>query len=189
MGVRTLAQQGPIPARAGEPRLAQFLRLGAWAYPRSRGGTSLARVLEQGQQGLSPLARGNPVLPVETVRCAGPIPARAGEPRRRWAGSRLIWAYPRSRGGTAVNHVAVSHQAGLSPLARGNLVVLGGLLLYVGPIPARAGEPEPRRSASSVSRAYPRSRGGTVNDGYDYAFEPGLSPLARGNHRLWHYSL
>ena len=71
---------------------------------------------------------------------------------------------------------------GLSPLARGNLLCDVFRDVFLGPIPARAGEPFGSTGGSSPSRAYPRSRGGTVCAISERCPPRGLSPLARGNH-------
>ena len=54
----------------------------------------------------------------------------------------------------------------------------------MGPIPAGAGEPKDCRHPSGFDRAYPCGRGGTGGAGGDTIFGSGLSPRARGNHRL-----
>ncbi len=113
-------REGPIPARAGEPASIQSRHRRAWAYPRSRGGTGLTSAPPEGAQGLSPLARGNRFLGLPWRWCAGPIPARAGEPSSSSASTSPSRAYPRSRGGTKSWDVLNADQQGLSPLARGN---------------------------------------------------------------------
>ena len=55
-----LAQQGTIPARAGETHAAEAARRGTRDHPRSRGGNHIARVLFDPFEGPSPLARGKP---------------------------------------------------------------------------------------------------------------------------------
>ncbi len=92
-----------------------------------------------------------------------------------------MWAYPRSRGGTAGTALNSILAQGLSPLARGNRGVSAAMEAGSGPIPARAGEPRWPRRSSRCSGAYPRSRGGTVRDGRLDVLYTGLSPLARGN--------
>ena len=152
---------GPIPARAGEPQRARrvWRTAGAYprsrggtfqpsccasltrAYPRSRGGTQMINWMLRARQGLSPLARGNPCGSAGSRLWSGPIPARAGEPNACRCWPNLIWAYPRSRGGTPDMPAICAALGGLSPLARGNhgaVVPDGG---FGGPIPARAGEP------------------------------------------------
>ena len=95
----------------------------AWAYPRSRGGTFANVYLDPLDQGLSPLARGNLCDDAPSPPSTGPIPARAGEPW--WCRHRPLasWAYPRSRGGTYLMKYLSKLGEGLSPLARGNLLI------------------------------------------------------------------
>ena len=215
-------RDGPIPARAGEPK--RFLELESlWrAYPRSRGGTCPIEAERQPHSGLSPLARGNLVHSKFPPGWRGPIPARAGEPdlhsstgvenmaypRSRGGTKNTItntiantglsplargnrshkcrcpsrwWAYPRSRGGTASRPYRADLARGLSPLARGNPISKNALLNAQGPIPARAGEPAGGIRCGFSIRAYPRSRGGTLQQRLQVDKAQGLSPLARGN--------
>ena len=72
-----------------------------------------------------------------------------------------IRAYPRSRGGTPRGTLGAAPPPGLSPLARGNLLLFTTLRENSGPIPARAGEPLLAPRCLREARAYPRSRGGT----------------------------
>ena len=153
------------------------------AYPRSRGGTRFLRCQSTPELGLSPLARGNPGGGVFSDMEDGPIPARAGEPFWSFENEIEIWAYPRSRGGTKISHLSPAASLGLSPLARGNPIPWGFVIISPGPIPARAGEPSPNNTIKCFLRAYPRSRGGTRRSCFRACRRSGLSPLARGNHR------
>ena len=56
-----------------------------------------------------------------TKTAAGPIPARAGEPEVMPTLTDFTGAYPRSRGGTILEHAVKLADMGLSLLARGNL--------------------------------------------------------------------
>ncbi len=111
--------------------------------------------------GLSPLTRGNP--PVSSYLY------RAGT------------AYPRSRGGTATPDATTLLNGGLSPLTRGNLRYTRQRCPCPRPIPAHAGEPTSASAASAPPWAYPRSRGGTAAKNSVIVYDPGLSPLTRGN--------
>ena len=111
------------------------------------------------------------------------LPARAGQPSTAQALWSSCWAYPRSRGATAPLPATVLCQTGLSPLARGNLIALQCGSPRSGPIPARAGQPPTVAPSSSVSTAYPRSRGATAYNFGTHLSVTGLSPLARGNLR------
>jgi len=93
--------RGPIPARAGQPSSRSGYPSSGWAYPRSRGATEGMLQFMLHDEGLSPLARGNPALCSRRCGRAGPIPARAGQPLAAgWPDCRG-GAYPRSRGATA----------------------------------------------------------------------------------------
>ena len=72
--------EGPIPAHAGEPNVAELVPYAKKAYPRSRGGTRLTPTWHYSRQGLSPLTRGNPLAWNSAMAPQGPIPAHAGEP-------------------------------------------------------------------------------------------------------------
>ena len=131
--------------------------------------------------GLSPLARGNPLHIHDALARLGSIPARAGEPMVYRAPAATRKVYPRSRGGTVLDHAPPSLISGLSPLARGNRRACVGTPLHDGSIPARAGEPTNGTRLLDSRRVYPRSRGGTVEGILDLIGNKGLSPLARGN--------
>ena len=77
---------GPIPAHAGEPvdGLQQRIELGA--YPRACGGAAMTPRPSRMVTGLSPRMRGSQFEAVRQERCAGPIPAHAGEPKARSVG-------------------------------------------------------------------------------------------------------
>ncbi len=111
---------GPIPACAGEPRCAVRRQTAAWAYPRMRGGTKLAKLTLRLLEGLSPHARGNQRCLGAAEGAEGPIPACAGEPRHIHWHDRQRRAYPRMRGGTAARQARRNQDGGLSPHARGN---------------------------------------------------------------------
>ena len=177
----TAKPPGPIPARAGEPKARRDHVRHPGAYPRSRGGTGKASSGHVHPVGLSPLARGNLTRYQVAPGMQGPIPARAGEPQPQTRLQRPPRAYPRSRGGTARAVQPDGGAHGLSPLARGNLGVAFATAFALGPIPARAGEPEAQANRERQARAYPRSRGGTARNVSAKCAEWGLSPLARGN--------
>ena len=172
---------GPIPAHAGEPAVDSYLRRRGWAYPRSRGGTARNIISLEDELGLSPLTRGNRAQDVVCPPAQGPIPAHAGEPAPGAAEVQATGAYPRSRGGTAGSFYPPLPPWGLSPLTRGNPSAQSRTFCPSGPIPAHAGEPQIVNPCSSLMRAYPRSRGGTVNNSFCISLYCGLSPLTRGN--------
>ena len=173
--------EGSIPACAGEPNTGPCRPVPAGVYPRLRGGTLRLAGLFNRRQGLSPLARGNPSGEAADQTAPGSIPACAGEPLQ------VSWCvltervYPRLRGGTRSDRELKVHQRGLSPLARGNRAYKPSNDVHWGSIPACAGEPPTQQEQRSVSRVYPRLRGGTRIRIPKSSFVKGLSPLARGN--------
>ena len=138
---RAPARSGPIPARAGEPAPGISAGRAQRAYPRAGGGTRTSWSATSSRPGLSPRGRGNPARRRSGGAGSGPIPARAGEPRRRRATSNATRAYPRAGGGTSRVSWAENWYPGLSPRGRGNRAVERERRRSFGPIPARAGEP------------------------------------------------
>ena len=98
--------------------------------------------------------------------------------------SMAITAYPRLRGATSLRCVKLAAVSGLSPLARGNRMTVGGGSTAFGPIPACAGQPAAHPYQCISMRAYPRLRGATTTCGTRPPAAGGLSPLARGNRGL-----
>ena len=172
---------GPIPAGAGEPRLACRAQSFGWAYPRGCGGTETLYFLQISLRGLSPRVRGN--LETQTLWAAGqgPIPAGAGEPASSSDHHLPDRAYPRGCGGTWHRCQLASIDKGLSPRVRGNLLPFRLGKNRPGPIPAGAGEPKFCRLQPQMRGAYPRGCGGTITDDIDERLEEGLSPRVRGN--------
>ena len=172
---------GPIPARTGQPLVPVLLGSCSGAYPRSHGATVSQASHPSIPQGLSPLARGNPMPMPVAPTTLWPIPARTGQPVTRKAAAIASRAYPRSHGATAPGSGLCGAWPGLSPLARGNLEDDVYWSPAQGPIPARTGQPKAGRRGHLKSRAYPRSHGATI---FPCSCPPslaGLSPLARGN--------
>ena len=73
-----------IPARAGEPCKPTKGRNVPWVYPRACGGTVMFRYDRMADTGLSPRVRGNRRRACVTSLSGGSIPARAGEPVRKY---------------------------------------------------------------------------------------------------------
>ncbi len=174
----------PIPAGAGEPREGAPSCRYRRAYPRGRGGTYPMTDFGLGERGLSPRARGNQRHCLPKLKTGGPIPAGAGEPCRAARPCGPAGAYPRGRGGTRFPAPRPPRVDGLSPRARGNPDEHERRRARCGPIPAGAGEPTQSISSATPITAYPRGRGGTEAVGERREAEQGLSPRARGNHKL-----
>ncbi len=179
--IAPLAAAGPIPARTGQPSRWTLKPCSQRAYPRSHGATALTDVLERPQHGLSPLARGNLAPRSCWGGGDGPIPARTGQPEGGERRAKRLGAYPRSHGATSVHCALLRLQSGLSPLARGNLLIPAPSTFPLRPIPARTGQPILCNEHRPNNRAYPRSHGATANRACGIFLAKGLSPLARGN--------
>ena len=89
--------------------------------------------------------------------------------------------YPRVCGGTVEQRDALLLHAGLSPRVRGNPHAATTWCASLGSIPACAGEPCRKASATWPARVYPRVCGGTRNIGVPIVGYAGLSPRVRGN--------
>ena len=110
---------GPIPAGAGETLWRGSKLVVSGAYPRWRGGNGLPATTVHLSLGLSPLARGKLADCAQHGCRVGPIPAGAGETKRRCCLPRSKRAYPRWRGGNVAVAIGIAFAPGLSPLARG----------------------------------------------------------------------
>ena len=154
--------------------------------------------------GLSPRLRGNRWRQKRGIRCAGSIPAPAGEPSAvairpgEPSGGRSIPApagephrppapccppqvYPRACGGTPVRRQERRVAVGLSPRLRGNPRQIEHRDRGGGSIPAPAGEPSLVFLILAVSSVYPRACGGTGKLLPNLLYGYGLSPRLRGN--------
>ena len=183
-GREVFVHQGPIPARAGEPRGMSIRFPDSRAYPRAGGGTVAGEVVARLRVGLSPRGRGNLRVSIGCNTLDGPIPARAGEPQLPRVRMPKLKAYPRAGGGTATLPPRPRDARGLSPRGRGNLMTGRHFFIHQRPIPARAGEPTTCTTCRTTSGAYPRAGGGTAPMECRAASFMGLSPRGRGNHIL-----
>ena len=116
--------RGSIPACTGEPQLAKCLHVVLWVYPRVHGGTATRLTRVKSGFGLSPRARGNRIYLVRVAHANRSIPACTGEPLRRLPVGCRTSVYPRVHGGTPAGSSDTTPGHGLSPRARGNLVLL-----------------------------------------------------------------
>ncbi len=156
------------------------------AYPRGRGATGSYPETAPGQPGLSPRARGNPVLEGRGENRVGPIPAGAGQPRMIPRARICLRAYPRGRGATRLARNPLMPARGLSPRARGNPNISCPADATMGPIPAGAGQPAVSAYTPMAKTAYPRGRGATYHRMTVARPAKGLSPRARGNPCQFH---
>ena len=175
--------RGSIPALAGERAAANEIWAKAGVYPRACGGTFGLAAQQRAVLGLSPRLRGNVPASVERPCPSGSIPALARERMRRQHSAVVSAVYPRACGGTGISCEYYHAGRGLSPRLRGNGSRCSGISCWPGSIPALARERNPRQTACSMSRVYPRACGGTnVPSGFCSGVL-GLSPRLRGNGR------
>ena len=156
------AEEGSIPACAGEPQRSRRNGAKKWVYPRVCGGTDDLGEELKILPGLSPRVRGNQVLVWHFRSPPRSIPACAGEPMPPTP--YLSWepVYPRVCGGTRRAISCRMRSAGLSPRVRGNRVAITPKAAMAGSIPACAGEPDAGGRVTDVGGVYPRVCGGTA---------------------------
>ena len=152
-----------------------------WAYPRVCGATGHRGLTLFQLPGLSPRVRGNRNSQNLSGMIFGPIPACAGQPSCATSSPLKAGAYPRVCGATDPEAAGAVDCLGLSPRVRGNLRLLLLQALWLGPIPACAGQPLFLCASLGLSRAYPRVCGATVFELSTLAYQDGLSPRVRGN--------
>ena len=158
-------------------------------YPRWRGehlfnGPELLR-----QRGLSPLARGTRTASGKHLFEARFIPAGAGNTADVMHRFTTFAVYPRWRGEHLHERIAAVRRDGLSPLARGTLLlhqVSCGVFRF---IPAGAGNTNLTVCSVWGTTVYPRWRGEHMSSGKLHIRVAGLSPLARGTRAFNHTAL
>ena len=131
-------------------------------------------------RGLSPLARGTPILEFVIWTPMRFIPAGAGNSSSAFLCAVSKSVYPRWRGELSTIYPPLLNGTGLSPLARGTLPLVSCRPRKNRFIPAGAGNSNSYTDKSSKQTVYPRWRGELFSGP---AFQPwcrGLSPLARG---------
>ena len=153
-----------IPACAGEPELSQDSGESDEVYPRVCGGTYIHNQPVNVEEGLSPRVRGNLLGIASWLGGWGSIPACAGEPSPDLQRCPVCRVYPRVCGGTYSSIPKPDNQRGLSPRVRGNPALSAALALWIGSIPACAGEPASYLPTGQPGQVYPRVCGGTEDD-------------------------
>ena len=140
---------GSIPAGAGEPNSDRRISPRSWVYPRGCGGTGTEACVPSCSKGLSPRVRGNRTRSNGTPSGERSIPAGAGEPAIGPHSHRVERVYPRGCGGTFAARLLRLPAGGLSPRVRGNQLRHIVDRFGDGSIPAGAGEPSGRTTATS----------------------------------------
>ena len=131
-------------------------------------------------RGLSPLARGTPILEFVIWTPMRFIPAGAGNSQYHYIKECRIPVYPRWRGELGAVFTVHCANLGLSPLARGTHILIGIHELRPRFIPAGAGNSATRWQSSYPTTVYPRWRGELFFQLQHCCCIDGLSPLARG---------
>ena len=169
-----------IPADAGNTQPEQQGCALKTAYPRWRGEHVFGGEKRNRVCGLSPLARGTR-LDADIVTYSGRfIPAGAGNTRLLQRLYQLSTVYPRWRGEHYCRRPYLGTRDGLSPLARGTLL-LQNVHEWSGRfIPAGAGNTSRMLTRWPGWPVYPRWRGEHDLVAHRFAEVGGLSPLARG---------
>ena len=127
--------------------------------------------------------RGSPKQPALGDHARRSIPASAGEPSGSRSYTDRYWVYPRECGGAVRSTLPLHIKQGLSPRVRGSqwAVRFGGI--FLGSIPASAGEPVNVRLMYLYAEVYPRECGGALLEVQLLFAITGLSPRVRGSRR------
>jgi len=149
-----------IPACAGEPMSDHVSSSVFKVYPRVCGGAVKLMDWHKYTSGLSPRVRGSPGKIKENSLPNGSIPACAGEPRSAARRSGRSQVYPRVCGGARLRPQLAGGQEGLSPRVRGSRTSSPKSSVFIGSIPACAGEPIVMKGEPEVTEVYPRVCGG-----------------------------
>ena len=172
---------GCIPASAGESHHASPAPPASRVHPRERGGIGHSGVSPSHAQGASPRARGNRVNTRLAPSTAGCIPASAGESPANDDSKSIDRVHPRERGGISAGVYHSLFPLGASPRARGNRPHRPAAVVWLGCIPASAGESCRGTGRDARRRVHPRERGGIRTNTTTMAPRRGASPRARGN--------
>ncbi len=132
--------------------------------------------------GLSPLARGTRIRPMNFHLRLRFIPAGAGNTILSWLNRQAIAVYPRWRGEHMARGPGRGIESGLSPLARGTHTKSLSQLIVSRFIPADAGNTIVTGRPTGFGTVYPRWRGEHESAAPPGVLRFGLSPLARGTH-------
>ena len=175
-----LADEGSIPACAGEAFLTQKHRPVGEVYPRVCGGSSGCAAWITRHEGLSPRVRGKRFLRHLYGVAGRSIPACAGEAGAPLRRGRRRAVYPRVCGGSRSGGRGAAAAHGLSPRVRGKRLSGGVEVLANRSIPACAGEAGRVGVGRGLPGVYPRVCGGSGGVPVLHGDGHGLSPRVRG---------
>src|SRR6266568_430078 len=128
---------------------------------RSGGETPFGAPERPARGGPSPRGRGNQAAPLDAIRSAGTIPARAGKPAACAKSALYSKDHPRAGGETIGTDTNCQKNLGPSPRGRGNHGVEDRRLALGGTIPARAGKPPQSNRILATPQDHPRAGGET----------------------------
>ncbi len=148
-----------IPAGAGNSSSFFDVRKISAVYPRWRGELSFPMQNAAFLAGLSPLARGTQWQAGNMKTTERFIPAGAGNSSSCSGTSVEVSVYPRWRGELSINPHQLDVCGGLSPLARGTLILVAGVTGGIRFIPAGAGNSTGVNYSTTATPVYPRWRG------------------------------
>ena len=169
-----------IPAGAGNTTSESTGKRSSPVYPRWRGEHAQASINSRAMSGLSPLARGTLSLRSGRRLRNRFIPAGAGNTVFRTSRGLLGPVYPRWRGEHLLWRWRTEYRCGLSPLARGTLILVAHADPVPRFIPAGAGNTIRTLPMILLKAVYPRWRGEHTIVRFNNNDRSGLSPLARG---------
>ena len=169
-----------IPARAGPTKSPSPRILSVTDHPRSCGANSYFFQSTTADSGSSPLVRGQLQLQQDDTTKLRIIPARAGPTAKYYLKPDITADHPRSCGANLSTFITPLRASGSSPLVRGQLHGLVGVVAHGRIIPARAGPTSTRGVPSTSTSDHPRSCGANWTAAESNGFPVGSSPLVRG---------
>ena len=175
--------RGSIPAWAGKPDRRRQRAPAPGVHPRVGGEAAVSAGMSSAGSGPSPRGRGSRGLQRQDLAGVRSIPAWAGKPRRRPGGPPRRRVHPRVGGEAAESTQVRRDGAGPSPRGRGSRRQAGREARQEGSIPAWAGKPRSRVTASGSWRVHPRVGGEARASDAAPTDTSGPSPRGRGSLR------
>ena len=169
-----------IPAWAGETEILCPVCNGLRDHPRVGGGDSAPASARNASMGPSPRGRGRLVPVPNVAQHVRTIPAWAGETSASTPTKTGTRDHPRVGGGDRLCPLLLRLLAGPSPRGRGRPVRGDSALVWMGTIPAWAGETFSSASRAARFKDHPRVGGGDTETRLRRRWPPGPSPRGRG---------
>ena len=172
--------EGSIPVGTGNPPPAPTTPGSTRVYPRGHGESATAARRPLRAPGLSPWARGIPMISRSSRSIQRSIPVGTGNPRPREQIIVALKVYPRGHGESGRSRHDLLAGPGLSPWARGIPPTAAEQSCAKGSIPVGTGNPVLPPSIALPLRVYPRGHGESLGRRAPPGARHGLSPWARG---------